>query len=344
MHIRPGILVIGLAAWLTAAADRAADDTAVMHFSYPAWFKQTFYDLRDDLTEADAADRRGLLLVFTTRGCSYCHLMLTTTFADPGFAQRLRTGFDVIGLEMFDDGEITDWQGRTLPIKDFAVREGAQFSPTLLFYDLEGRRLLRLVGYYDADRLARALDYLADPAAGRVRFGTWLAQRVNARTDAGRADAGPASAPPPAPLVRLERGGEGGGRPLLLVFERRDCPDCADLRREVLDDPEVRRALAGFEVARLDADDAQTPVATPTGSRTTAAPWMASLGLDRAPALVLFDGGGSPVLRTDAVVRKGRFMNMLGYLESRAHEKGWTYQRYARSESIRRLNEVAPGR
>ena len=341
MKSRLSVSVIGLLAWLAACPVQAFDDTAVVSVKYPPWFKPTFYELRDDLDEADAAGKRGLLLFFSTQGCSYCRLMLENTFTRADLAQRLQDRYDVIGLEMFDDTEIIDWSGATLPVKDFAVREGAQFSPTLVFYDLRRARPLRLVGYYDADRLALVLDYLQDAVGAEQGLKQWLARRATADQAVGHEGAYALRSDSlfEAPPYRFDRSRRSAERPLLVIFEQRHCADCDRFHREVLGDPDVRNRLAGFEVARLDGSDAQTPVVTPSGATTTAAEWLDLLGFSRLPALVLFDENGTRVLQTDAQLFKGRFLNALGYVVDRAYAKGWTYQRYARSEGIRRHNE-----
>jgi thioredoxin-related protein len=72
---------------------------------------------------------------------------------------------------------------------------------------------------------------------------------------------------------------------------------------------------------------------------TTPAAWYDELDLARLPALVWFDEQGDTILQTDALVLKARFTNALGYVKDRAHARGWTFQRYARTQSLQRLNE-----
>ena len=334
------LALIGLLLGLAASPASAFDDSAVTLFGHPSWFKQSFYDLRDDLDDARQGGKRGVALFFTTQGCAYCRRMLQTTFADPQFIGRMRAAFDVIGLEMFDDSEITDWQGGILRIKQFAVREGAQFSPTLIFYDTDGRRLLRLVGYYPARQLHLALDYLAEPAGSAQGFRAWLRQRrqaervAEANTDNTAKDAG--FTPPPYPLDRSQRAAQ---QPLLVIFSAHDCPACSEFRKQVLGDPAVGQALREFSLVRLDARDNTTPLVTPGGKVTTPAAWYDELDLARLPALVWFDEQGDTILQTDALVLKARFTNALGYVKDRAHARGWTFQRYARTQSLQRLNE-----
>jgi thioredoxin-related protein len=337
----PNLLtLIGLLLGLVVSPAHAFDDGAVTPFQHPAWFKQSFYDLRDDLDEARRAGKRGVALFFTTQGCAYCRRMLQTTFADPKFIDRMGDAFDVISLEMFADTEITDWRGDTLRIKRFAVREGAQFSPTLIFYDTAGRRLLRLVGYYPARHLHLALDYLADPLGSAQSFRAWLAQRRQAERVVEADTAGAAEdalfTPPP---YQLDRSRFMAQQPLLVIFNARDCTACSDFREQVLSEPAVGEALGELSVVYLDTGDTTTPLVTPDGKVTTPAAWHHELDLTRLPALVWFDERGNTVLKTDALVLKARFTNALGYVKDRAYARGLTFQRYARTQRLQRLME-----
>lgn len=332
--------LIGLLLGLAATPAYAFDDGAVTPFQHPAWFKQSFYDLRDDLDDARRAGKRGVALFFTTQGCAYCRRMLQTTFADPKFIGRMGAAFDVISLEMFADSEITDWRGDTLRIKRFAVREGAQFSPTLIFYDTDGRRLLRLVGYYPARHLHLALDYLAEPSGSAQGFRAWLTQRRQAERVAAADTADAAEdalfTPPP---YQLDRSRFMAQQPLLVIFNARDCAACSDFREQVLGDPAIGEALGAFSVVYLDTRDTMTPLVTPDGKVTTPAAWHDELDLTRLPGLVWFDERGDIVLKTDALVLKARFTNALSYVKDRAYARGWTFQRYARTKSLQRLME-----
>jgi hypothetical protein len=42
-----------------------------MHIDYPDWFEDSFLDLREDLAEASSEGKLGLMVLFTTEGCSY---------------------------------------------------------------------------------------------------------------------------------------------------------------------------------------------------------------------------------------------------------------------------------
>lgn len=337
MHrpLQTGRLLLALLLIVCAPPVPAAfDDTAVAHFDYPDWFKTTFLDLRDDLADARAAGKRGILLFFSTAGCSYCKQMLDGSFQDPAFAGRVRAHYDVIGLEIFSDSEITDWSGDRRTLSEFARQQGVQFTPTLVFLDLDGRRLLRLVGYYETAYLERALDYLDNQPGSQ----TALRQRLDDRGRSASPTAANAALVPDTlfadPPHQLDRSRHPAQRPLLVLFDGIGCLACTRFHRQVLAEPEIREALQAFDVVRLDTDDDRARLVAPDGSVKTAATWHREMGFSRRPALAVFDENGRQLLTTDAVVQRGRFAALLSYVSTRAYEKGWTFQRHARNQRI----------
>ncbi len=337
----PQLVAIWASLALLCAVDAKAaedfDDTVIADIRYPDWFKESFLDLPGDLSDARDAGKQGLFLFFSTQGCSYCHLFLTTSLADPELVARLRAHFDSIGLEIFEDAELVDFDGESTRVNAFALDQGVQFAPTLLFYDLDGQRLLRLTGYYEPERFALVLDYLIGGHYREEPWRAWLARREAASPQAAATPseliADPLFADPP---YALDRSQVPADRPLLVIFERRDCTRCPRFHAEVLADSEVRAALQGFEVVRLDADDPTTPVLAPSGERTNPAAWADALGFTQHPALAFFDEGGRAVLTSDALILKSRMMNSIGFVTERAFERGWTYQRFARSRAMAR--------
>jgi thioredoxin-related protein len=315
------------------------DDAASGHIAHPEWFATSpFNDLEGLLDEALSEHKTGLMVLFTTQGCSYCDQFIRVSLGDPQIAERLRRNFSAIGFEIFDDREMTDPLGESLPIKTFAKREGAGYSPTLLFYGEGGKLLVRQVGYQSPQRFARILDYLTEEHAKRISLRDYL--REAAGKDS-KAEANPIlnrdllfMQPPYA----LDRSRFPAAQPLLVVFEKPACPTCDDFHREVLALNEVRELLEGFDIARLDAQDARTPVITPGGQRTTPALWWAATRFSRLPALMFFEENGRQVLETDALVKRQRMLNSVNFVLQRAYEKDWTYQRFARTTAIEKLN------
>ena len=137
------------------------DDAAIMHIDYPRWFKEDpFYDLAENLKQARSSGKQGLMVFFTTEGCSYCAEFIRKSLNNPEIAARVQKNFDTVGLEIFNDAEMTSPRGESMPMKQFAKEEGAEFAPTLLFFGDEGNNILRAAGYQSPDRFQMILGYL----------------------------------------------------------------------------------------------------------------------------------------------------------------------------------------
>jgi len=319
-----------------AARDAPFDDSAIVRVDDPAWFKTSFLDLREDLAEARAAGKQGLMVLFSTEGCAYCKAFIERSLKDPAIGALVRKHFDTLHLEIFDDAGMKDLQGRSLSVKDFARREGAAFSPTLLFYGLDGKRMHRVVGYQSPERFRMVLDYVAGGHHRTLTYRDYLAHRGSGT---------PAIAQPAAlvrdalfdrPPYNLDRR-LSAGMPLLVLFEQPGCEACRDFHAKVLSDAEVRALLARFQVVQLDARDAATPVVTPDGRRLTPLRWAEELELAHLPAMIFFDEAGREVLRNDSLSYRQRMSRSLQYVLDKAYLRGISFQRYTREKTMEHL-------
>jgi thioredoxin-related protein len=239
-------------------------------------------------------------------------------------------------MEIFDDSEMISPPGDSLRVKQFAKKEGVEYSPTLLFYGEKSEPLLKIVGYQSPERFKTILDYLTGQHFRSESFRDY-SNRLATETSASHPDVELEKdrlfmKPPYA----LDRSRFPADKPLLVIFEKSACKECEEFHDEVLSLNEIRAELEKFEIARFDANDGKTPVLTPDGKRVTPAIWFDQTAFTRVPGLLFFDENGNEVLKTDALVLHQRMMNSLGFVLERAYKKGWTYQRFARSKSIER--------
>ena len=313
------------------------DDSEIKHIDYPAWFAESpFSDLAEELDKSGAEGKQGLMVLFTTEGCSYCDAFIRTSLGDSGIASIVRQNFISVGMEIFDDSGMTDPSGVSISVKKFAKREGVEFSPTLLFYDNDGERILRVVGYQSPERFREIVDYII---SGEFRskslrdYFNSIADKSSVEQPAMTLVDDPLFSRPPYAMDRRIP----ASRPLLVIFEKNGCQECIEFHRTVLAQSDVRDTLQQFDVVRLDVADDEAIIVTPAGDRTTPASWFEQTRFARLPALVLFDERGNEVVRTDALVLHQRMMNSLLYVLERGFEKGWTYQRFARSKGIEKL-------
>lgn len=324
-----------LLAVFACPAEPRFDDAEIAHIAYPSWFADNgLPDFTELLADAQSDGKQGVMLLFTTEGCSYCDLFIRTSLADPALAARVRASFSAIGLEIFDDTGMIAPDGSEIAIKTFASAQGAEFAPTLLFYANNGSRILRMVGYQDPERFGRILDYLGTGDYKKQSFKAYLSQYTNTTANSSASLPGdPLFSVPP---YALERRHFPASQPLLVLFEQPGAAAVSRFHDEVLSSDQVRGLLSQFELVRLDSSDADTPVLTPDGQRTNPQAWYRQTGLSNTPALLFFDETGKPLLQTDALVLRQRMLNSLNFVLDRAYDKGWSYQRYARSRGLER--------
>ena len=316
----------------TDTKDESFDDSVIAKVEYPAWFKESFLDLPEDLIEARASGKKGLMILFGTQGCSYCKLFVDRVFSDPEMQVSIQRHFDVIALEMFSDEEIIDPSGSSMRIKHFSKLEGAEFSPTVVFYDLNGSRVFRTVGYYPKDRFSGVLDYVLDEAYRTQSFPSFLVSRQKGSNIPDKADAAVRSLSSEYTPV-ANQSDTDKTKPKLVIFEKEDCEACERFHREVISNERIRSTLKQFDVQRVDIESSE-PVRDPGNRLKHISTWALALGFTQVPALVFYGKNNEIVLKTDAKVGRQRMENALGYVLTEAYSRGMTYQRFARNRAI----------
>jgi thioredoxin-related protein len=321
-------IVIACAASFALAAEPSPE------IEVPAWFKISFLDLRDDIKEAAAANKR-VVIYFGQNGCPYCKRLMDVNFKQPDIVATTRRHFDAIEINIFGSREVTWLDGKSRSEKEFAALLKVQFTPTLLFLDEHGGIALRVNGYYPPQRLMTALDYVAQHREHSVSFGDFQKQFVpQARAAVPRDE--PFFQKPPYIFDRRKP----GARPLAIFFEQPACTDCDEMHATALKAAESRKLLSRFDVYQLDLKS-NTAVVAPDGTRTTATRWARDLNLLYTPSVVLFDAAGREVLRVEAYVRMFHLQSALDYVASGAYTQEPNFQRYiqARAQAIRERGE-----
>jgi thioredoxin-related protein len=285
---------------------------------HPDWFKLSFLDLAVDLEEARENGKKGLVLYFGQRRCAYCRQLMEVDFGDPDIAAYTRKHFDVVAIDIFGERIVTDFQGRRLTEREYSVREKNQFTPTLVFYDLEGKVALKLPGFYPPYQFRAALEFVVGGHYKQESFRDYLARGEGSFSfEEGGLNDEDFFSPPPYILDRSRFPGE---RPLVVLFEQGNCHACNVLHSGPLRDPVIRGLMSRYDVVQLDMW-ADTPVITPAGQRTTAKKWADQLGLFYAPTLLFFDKNGWEVLRVDSVVMFMRLRAALEYVVETGYEE-----------------------
>ncbi len=289
----------------------------------PDWFKVSFLDLPEDLAEAVANGKRGIILYFHQEHCPYCKAHLENNWGQKDIVDYTRRYFDVIAIDVRGQKPVIGLDGNEYTEKEFAIKYNTNFTPSLVFIDRHGRMVLRLRGYRPPYQFRAALEYVADGHHREESFADYLARAEGAysygKNELNQEDF---FAPPP---YNLDRSRFPGQRPLVVFFERRRCHACDVLHAGPLADPRIRKLLGRMDAVQLDMES-DTPVITPTGRRTTARDWAKTLELDYAPTLIFFDERGKEIMRIDSVVWFYRLYNVLTYIDEKGYTQFPTFQ------------------
>jgi thioredoxin-related protein len=297
----------------------------------PAWFRETFLDFREDVREAAAAGKR-LMVYFGQDGCPYCRELMHVNFGQKELADKTRTRFNAVAINVWGDREVTWLDGKTMSEKSFAAMLKVQFTPTLLFFDEKGAIVLRLNGYFPPHKFHAALDYAAGKETEKTSFAVYL-QRHAREPASGKLHGQPFFLKPP---FDLDRARKPAARPLVVLFEQKQCAACDELHLQGFRDPAVLALIGRFDVARLELYGAER-LTTPQGRTLTAEWWGRELKVAYTPTLVFFDAQGAEVFRIEAYLRPFHLASGLDYVASGAYRAEPSFQRYiqARAAKIR---------
>lgn len=303
--------------------DKPLDEQIIL----PEWFKLSYLDLHDDLTEAIKAGKHGLILYFGQTDCAYCKAHLVNNWGREDIRKYTLKYFDVVDINVRGERLVTDFEGAVTTEKKYAILHKTNFTPSLVFVDGEGRTALKLSGYYPPYQFRAALEYVADKHYLRESFPEYLDRAgVSNPRGSDKLNDHPSFSHPPYALDRTHFSAQ---TPLAVLFEQTRCHACDILHVGPLKEDSINKKLKKLEVIRLDMNS-DTPVVAPDGHRYTARAWSRKLGLFYAPTIIFFDKKGKEIIRVDSVVRIYRLSNVLDYILSEGYRNYSTFQRWRR--------------
>ena len=134
------LLFFGMSVFNAAHADDPRD-------AYKNFFNQTWGDFHEELANAKAQGKKGIMLFFEMDACPFCHYMKTSVFNQPKVQEYFRKNFLLFPVDIEGDLEIKDFQGKSIKQKDFAFREHrVRATPVIAFFDLDGKKIFHHVG------------------------------------------------------------------------------------------------------------------------------------------------------------------------------------------------------
>ncbi len=133
--IKPVLIILAL---LFSASASAAETS---------FFDQTLGDFSEELEIARENNKAGVLIFFEMDECPFCHRMKTSILNQPEVIAYFKKHFLIYQVDIEGDVEITDFDGNTTSMKDFAFKQHrVRATPVIAFFDLTGKRVVRYTG------------------------------------------------------------------------------------------------------------------------------------------------------------------------------------------------------
>ncbi len=299
--------IIGLIAALASPLPLAAAESprgeiigGVAHAA-PAWFKQSFLDIAEDVAEANEADKH-VLLFFQLNGCPYCDRMLRESFEREPLSSLIRTHFDAISINVRGDREIAFNEDIQVTEKELSEILAVYSTPAILFLDENNRTVARVNGYRAPERFRQVLEYVST----RAYRDSSLADFLNTRLDKN------AYRLRPNPLFSQVTDLSSVDGPLMVIFEDGACFDCDEFHQGILGNALVREEIEAFTIVRLDADSDEAIIDV-DGKPATPAGLAQKHNMIYRPGVLAFDRG-ELVRRVDSLLFPHHFKENMRFV------------------------------
>ncbi|MFT5115860.1 MAG: thioredoxin-related protein [Parasphingorhabdus sp.] len=278
-------------------------------YELPRWFKSSFLDFSDEIEQAKAQGKHVMAFMHLDE-CPYCNRMLEENFFEGDSRNFMEENFDVIGVNVRGDLEVTWIDGNSYTERGLTEHLNTIATPTIVFLDLDGSKVLQLNGYRDPRSFRYALDYVEAKHYNKETFSDYLSKLNKPDVYEFRSHS----------LLERVTYFKGYDKPLMILFEDSQCAECDRYHENTLNHPNVLSAMEGYLFVRLDASSSQK-ILDLHGRVTTPKQWSRDLGLTFRPSLVLFNAGKEQ-FRADGIqyhhhLTEGLVFSKSGYLEYR---------------------------
>lgn len=299
-------LLISLAVLIAPALVNASDKgilTGGQVYDLPDWFTQGFLEFDHEVSEANKAGKQ-VIAFFHLDECPYCVRMLDENFRAGETRQYIEKNFRVTGVDIKGGIEVTWADGRTYNESELTKHLGVYGTPSVVFLDQTGGKVLQLNGYRDPGAFRQALNFVQGRHYQTTSFSDYLV----------KLDRKPVYQFTHHELLQKATYFKDYRGALVILFEDRYCGECVRFHEKTLNHPDVLAGLQDVLFVRLDADSKQK-IVTPGGKMMTTRQWMDDLGLTFRPSLVMFNEGRE-LFRADGIKYHHHLSEGLAYVKS----------------------------
>ncbi|HCX88905.1 MAG TPA: thioredoxin [Gammaproteobacteria bacterium] len=146
------------------------------------FFQESFNDLSEEAEIAREEGKTGILVMFETDDCPWCERMKDTVLNQARVQDYFRGHFRLIGLNTDGDAPVTGFDGIEVSETEFALTHNrVRATPAFLFFDTEGRLLVRYTGTTrDPEEFLWLGEYVVNAHFKHERFSSYKRKRREA--------------------------------------------------------------------------------------------------------------------------------------------------------------------
>ena len=306
----------------TADSDTRGKITGGVSHAPPAWFKESFLEIADDVDDASEAGKH-VLLFFDLNGCPYCDRMLEESFTAEPLSSYIQDHFDVIAINIQGDRDIAFNEEISVTEKELGAILKVYSTPALLFMGADNKTIVRINGYRAPERFKQVLEFIATRSYQTTSLADYLQAKLDRNVYQLRAN----------PLFSEITDLSSVNGPLMVIFEDGSCYDCDEFHDGILAHEQVREEIAPFTIVRLDADSNATIIDV-YGNQTTPTELARKHEMIYRPGVLVFDDGNL-LRRHDSLTFPHHFKESMRYVTG-----GYYQQTDYRSYSLHRTEEL----
>ena len=110
------------------------------------FFQPKFGDFKAELQTAREQGKKGVFLFFEMDDCPFCARMKSTILSQSDVQDAYRAQFLLYPIDVNGATQMTDFEGKQTTEKAFALANRVRATPTMLFFDLDGKLVMRYTG------------------------------------------------------------------------------------------------------------------------------------------------------------------------------------------------------
>ncbi len=315
------IMVMAILLPADASETRGKLTGGVLH-EVPAWFKESFLEIADDVDDANQAGKH-VLLFFELNGCPYCDRMLEESFEAEPLSSYIQANFDAIVINIQGDREIAFNEEISVTEKELGEILKVYSTPALLFLNEENKTIARVNGYRAPERFRQVLEFVATKSYRTTTLADYLQAKLDKNVYQLRTN----------PLFSKVTDLSSVDGPLMVIFEDGSCYDCNEFHDGILAHKQVREEIAPFTIVRLDADSNET-IRDVHSNQTTPAKLVRQHDMIYRPGVLVFDDGNL-VRRHDSLAFPHHFKESMRYVAG-----GYYQQTDYHNYSLQRTEEL----